>query len=148
MMIMRSGRRRLSRDEHGQAISVMAIGVVAMLIMIAGLVIDGGQKAAAISRAESAAAGAARAAANAGAGGTLGMGGDRAVATGQAKAAARNYLQGTAIGSGPKVTGTVTIDETDVHVHTTVTVTTIFLSLVGYDSLSATGDATARVVPT
>ncbi|WP_157683462.1 hypothetical protein [Microlunatus soli] len=134
--------------ERGQAISVLAMGIVAMLIMVAGLVIDGGQKAAAISRAESAAAGAARAAANAGAGGTLGTGGDRSVAISRARTAALNYLRGVGGGTGPRVSGTVTVDGAEVHVHTSVTVTTIFLSLIGIDTLSAAGDATARVVPT
>lgn len=147
-MIMNRRRSAPRRSERGQAISVLAIGIVAMLIMVAGLVIDGGQKAAAISRAESSAAGAARAAANAGAGGTLGIGGDRSVAITQAKAAARNYLRGAALGSGPQVTGSVTVDGNEVHVHTTITVTTIFLSLINIDTLTATGDATARVVPT
>ena len=53
-------------DERGQSVSVFITVVFAALIMTAGLVIDGGQKIAAASRAETAAAGAARAATNAG----------------------------------------------------------------------------------
>lgn len=145
MILIRGGVRQ--RGERGQAISVLVLGVVAVLITVAGLVIDGGQKASAISRAESAAAGAARAAANAGAGGTLGMDGHREVAAAQAKAAARTYLRGADLGDGPKINGTVTVHGNEVHVHTTVTVSTIFLSVIGIDTLAATGDATARVVP-
>lgn len=134
--------------ELGQAISVLMLGVVAALIMIAGLVIDGGQKAAAISRAESAAAGAARAAANAGAGGTLGSGGKGTVAAAEARAAAQTYLKSAAIGPGPTLSGTVSVHGREVRVRTRATVSTIFLSVIGIDTLTGTGEATAQVVPT
>ena len=57
---------RTGSDERGQSVSVFITVVFAALIMTAGLVIDGGQKIAAASRAQTAAAGAARAATNAG----------------------------------------------------------------------------------
>lgn len=47
------------RDERGQSVSVFVTVVFAAMIMTAGLVIDGGQKITAASRAETAAAGAA-----------------------------------------------------------------------------------------
>ena len=43
----------LERDERGQSVSVFVTVVFAALIMTAGLVIDGGQKITAASRAES-----------------------------------------------------------------------------------------------
>ena len=52
-------------DERGQSISLFVLLIMGALIMTTGLVIDGGQKVAATSRAESAAAGASRAAGNA-----------------------------------------------------------------------------------
>ena len=52
-------------SERGQSISLFVLLIMGALIMTTGLVIDGGQKVAATSRAESAAAGASRAAGNA-----------------------------------------------------------------------------------
>lgn len=129
--------------ERGQAVSVMVLGFVAALIMVAGLVVDGGQKAAAMNRAETLAAGAARAAANAGAGGTLGSGVDGTVAADQARTAAKTYLAA----AGGNVHSTVRINGDQVVVHTEIQVPTIFLSLVRINTLRATGEATARVVP-
>jgi len=53
------------RNERGQSISLFVLVIMSALITTTGLVIDGGQKVAATSRAESAAAGAGRAASNA-----------------------------------------------------------------------------------
>ena len=53
------------RDERGLSVSPFVAVIFAALIMTTGLVIDGGQKVAAASRAETAAAGASRAAGNA-----------------------------------------------------------------------------------
>jgi hypothetical protein len=138
--------QRPRQDERGQAVSVMVLGFVAALIMVAGLVIDGGQKAAAISRAETLAAGAARAAANAGAGATLGSGQDARLASAQARRAATTYLAAAST-TGDRVRGTVSVRDTTVNVRTDVTVNTIFLSLIGITTLRASGDATARMVP-
>lgn len=130
--------------QRGHAVSVMVLGFVAALMLVAGLVVDGGQKAAAMNRAETLASGAARAAANAGAGATLGVRGDRTLADDEARKAARSYL-GAAGGSD--VRSTVRINDTRVAVHTEIRVHTIFLSLIRINTLTATGDATARVVP-
>jgi hypothetical protein len=138
--------QRPRQDERGQAVSVMVLGFVAALIMVAGLVIDGGQKAAAISRAETLAAGAARAAANAGAGATLGSGQDARLASAQARRAATTYLAAAST-TGDRVRGMVSVRGTTVNVRTDVTVNTIFLSLIGITTLRASGDATARMVP-
>lgn len=136
---------RTDRD-RGQAVSIMVLGFMAALIMVAGLVVDGGQKAAAMNRAETLASGAARAAANAAAGDTLGAGNDDVSAAEQARRAARNYLNAAAIDGG-SVHGSVRTDGTRVVVHTEIQVPTIFLSLIHIDTLRATGDATAQVVP-
>jgi hypothetical protein len=134
------------RDQRGQAISVMMLGVFAALMLVAGLVIDGGQKASAISRAETVAAGAARAAVNAGAGGTLGTGTDQPLGVSRARRAAQDYLDASAQ-KGESLHGTVTVSGTRVRVHTTVEVTTVFLSVIGIDRLRGTGQASARIVP-
>jgi hypothetical protein len=141
-------RTRPATDERGHAVSVLMLGVIAALIMVAGLVVDGGQKATAVSRAESVAAGAARAAANAGAGGTLAGGSGPTVAAGRARQAAQTYLKAAATGDGAPLSGTVTVSGPTVRVRTTVQVSTIFLSVIGIDHLSGDGEATARVVPT
>lgn len=129
--------------ERGQAVSVMVLGFVAALIMVAGLVVDGGQKAAAMNRAETLAAGAARAAANAGAGGTLGSDADQTLAGEQARSAAKAYLAA----AGGDVSSTVSVNGSQVVVRTQIQVHTIFLSLIRINTLRATGEATARVVP-
>lgn len=129
--------RRPERDEHGQSVSVFATVVFAALIMTAGLVIDGGQKIAAASRAETAAAGAARAAANAGVTQSLAGSspGDASVR------AARAYLAGQ-----PDVTGSASVSGGIVTVRTRATERTLFLSLIGIDSVSAPGTASANPV--
>jgi hypothetical protein len=126
------------RDERGQSVSVFVMGVLAAVILTAGLVIDGGQKVTAASRAEAAAAGAARAAGNAAATEEL-AGRDIA---GSAVLAARNYLAGQ-----PDVTGTVSVAAGVVRVSTSSSADTIFLSVIGIRRVSATGAAEANIVP-
>ena len=99
------------------------------LIITTGLVIDGGQKVTATSRAESAAAGASRAAGNAAA--TQQLGG--ADAAGAALLAAKSYLAGQ-----PGVDGTVSISNGVVNVTTSAHEPTIFLSVIGIGSVSGT----------
>lgn len=141
-MIMMELVTRLSeraRDERGQSISLFVLVIMGALIMTAGLVIDGGQKVAATSRAESAAAGASRAAGNAAATQQLG-GGDPASA---AVIAAKTYLAGQ-----PGVTGTVSISNGIIVVTTTADEPTILLSTIGIASVSGEGSARANIVPT
>ncbi len=128
------GRERPAR---GQSLSVFVVVIMAALILVAGLVVDGGQKAAAVSRAESVAAAAARAGSEAGA--TSSVAGE--VDAGTAQAAARNYLQ-----SSPGVTGSVAIVGGQVRVHTEVSVDTLFLSVLGIDTLTGRGDAESELV--
>lgn len=144
VLMRRLMRRRLRGRERGQAVSIMVLGFIGALLMVAGLVVDGGQKAAAMNRAETLAAGAARAGANAGAGSTLGSGSGSPVAADRARAAAKSYL---AAASGGNLTGSVRVKGNQVGVHVVIRVNTIFLSLIHIDTLRATGDATARVVP-
>lgn len=135
-MITKS-RRISRRDQRGQSVSVFVTVVFAALIMTAGLVIDGGQKVAAASRAEAAAAGAARAAANAGVTQTLAG----ARPSDAAARAARAFLAGQ-----PDVSGSASVSNGVVTVHAHATEPTLFLSLIGIDSVSATGTARANAV--
>ena len=129
--------RRSRYDERGQSVSVFVTVVFAALIMTAGLVIDGGQKIAAASRAETAAAGAARAAANAGVTQTLGG----SSPSDASLRAARAFLAGQ-----PGVNGSASVSNGVVTVHTRATERTLFLSLIGIDSVSASGTASANSV--
>ena len=128
-----------ARNERGLSITPFVAVIFAALIMTAGLVIDGGQKVAAASRAETAAAGASRAAGNAAATQELGAG-DPA---GAAVAAARNYLAGQ-----PGVIGSVTVSAGVVEVRTQATEPTILLSAIGIDAVTGAGRAQASIVPT
>jgi hypothetical protein len=129
----------LARDERGQSISLFTLVIMGALIMTTGLVIDGGQKVAATSRAESAAAGASRAAGNAVATQQLG-GADPASS---AVLAAKTYLAGQ-----PGVQGTVSVTNGVVLVTTSAEQPTIFLSIIGIGFVSAQGSARANIVPT
>lgn len=129
--------RITERSERGQSISVFVILVMGALIMVTGLVVDGGQKVAATSKAETAAAGAARAAANAGASGVV-VG---VANVGAAKAAANSFLAGT-----PGVSGSATVRRGIVTVTTQSSNSTIFLSIIGIGKVTGSGSATANLV--
>jgi len=131
--------RTRCRNERGQSVSVFSLLIMGAMILTAGLVIDGGQKVAAASRAEAAAAGAARAAANAAA--TQELAGRDPV--GPAVTAARAYLAGQ-----PDVEGSATVAAGTVSVQTRATETTIFLGVLGINTLTAAGQAEANLVPT
>lgn len=133
-LLLRAGART---DERGQSLSVFVLVVVAAMFLTAGLVIDGGQQAAAMSRAESVAASAARAGGNAAATGAVVGRTDPAAAT----RAARNYLA-----ASPGVSGTVELRGGLVVVTTRSQQPTIFLSAIGIDHVTGTGRAEARVV--
>lgn len=126
-------------DERGLSISVLMIVVMGALIATAGLVVDGGQKLTATSRAESAAAGASRVAGNAAATEQLG-GQDPA---GAAVLAARTYLAGQ-----PGVEGSVSVANGIVSITTSATAPTIFLAAIGVGSVTGRGQAEANVVAT
>ena len=128
-----------TQNERGLSMSPFFAVIMVALIMSAGLVIDGGQKIAATSRAESAAAGASRAAGNAAATQQLGD----ADPAGAAVRAARNYLAGQ-----PGVRGSVSVSRGIVSVRTSTTEPTIFLSMIGIAAVTGIGAAEANIVPT
>ncbi len=130
---------RLRTDERGMSISVLLLMIMGALIATAGLVIDGGQKITATSRAETAAAGASRVAGNAAA--TRQLGGQDP--TGAAVLAAKAYLAGQ-----PGVRGSVSVSRGIVSITTTATEPTIFLSALGLNSVTGRGAAEANVVAT
>jgi hypothetical protein len=125
------------RDQRGQALSVFVAVAVLALLLVCGLVVDGGAQAASTRRAETAAALAARAAADATAARRLA---GAAPDLGQAIAAARRVLD-----TYPDLTGQVRLVPGGVEVSTAAQVETVFLSLIGIDALAATGSATAEL---
>ncbi len=124
------------RDQRGASLSVFVIVVFAALILVAGLVIDGGQKVTATRRAEAIAVAAARAGADAGS--TNSIAGRPAGGT--AVAAAQAYLRGT-----PEVYGTVTVRGNQVMVTTEVRQRTIFLSVLGINWMTGRGESVQEV---
>lgn len=130
-------RVKPERDERGQSVSVLVVLVMAALIMVTGLVVDGGQKAAADSAAEVAAAGAARAAGNA-------LAADRVQGTvtpERALIAARTHLAGH-----PGVQGSVRLVDGRVRVRTSATRPTLFLNLIGFTVVRGSGSADAEII--
>ncbi|SDB83783.1 hypothetical protein GA0111570_104190 [Raineyella antarctica] len=131
-------RRTPLRDSRGQALSVMVLVVTTALVLMAGLVVDGGQQVSATRRASAVAEQAARAATDAAAAGAL----EGRPDTGVAAAAAREVLA-----ADPDVAGTVQVlPGPRVAVETRSQVPTIFLSLVGIGSVTGTSRATADLV--
>lgn len=127
------------RDQRGQALSVFVAVAVVALLLVCGLVVDGGAQARAVRQAETAAALAARAAADATATARLaGAEPDHA----EAVRAAHRVLAGY-----QGLTGEVRLVPGGVEVRTRTSVETVFLSLIGIDSLAAAGSATAELRP-
>lgn len=122
------------RDQRGQSFSVLVIVVVTALLLVAGLVVDGGAQSAAARRAEQAASEAARTAVDAG---------STARAAGQAPNVATMAAAGRQVLASRGVEGTVTIEAGRVRVETTAHTRTVFLGLVGVESLRASGSAEA-----
>lgn len=123
-------------DERGQALSSFIAVLTAGLVLVAGLVVDGGAHSAASARASQAAAEAARAGADAGAPARIAGAGADPVAI---RAAAQDALTRRGI------EGTVTVTAPVVRVETRTQVNTVFLSVIGITTLQATGSAEAEL---
>ena len=131
-------RRWRRRGERGGSQSILLLGVVVALVLSAGLVVDGGRKTAAARDAEAVAAGAARAGLNAGATGRLA---GRANTT-AAVSAARSFLAGA-----PNVSGSVQLlPGGRLRVTTQSTQPTRYLSIVGINTVTGRGEATAELI--
>lgn len=133
-------RPRRGADERG-AISVLILGLIVALFLIAGLVIDGGQAINGRQKAFDDAEQAARAGANEIDVGALRSSGQVVILPGEAQAAAARFL--TSQGYGP-TTFTVSADGDSVTVTTTTSVDTTLLQLVGFSSFDVRGQATAE----
>jgi hypothetical protein len=129
-------RRRIDwRSDTGSGgMSLMMLVCAVALLMILGLVVDGGAKARALDHAGAIASEAARAAA------ATYRPGDVAIDPAAADQAAQDYL--TAAGA----TGSVTVTGLDVSATATLKQATVFLPLVGIDAFTVTGAGQAQVV--
>lgn len=128
-------------DETGSVSVFVAITAIGLMIL-AGLIADGGAKLRAIQRAESIASEAARAGGQAIDIRAIAHGQDLSIDVEQAVRAAQIYLAGVG------VDGTVGIsdDGNRIQVHVTSHSHTVFLSLIGISTLSANGNAAAVLV--
>lgn len=126
------------RDQRGMSLSVFVAVSVLALLLVAGLVVDGGAQAVAARRAELVAAAAARAAADDTA--TARLAGKRPEAA-SAIAAAQRVLT-----DSRDVAGEVRLVGGRVVVTTTTGIDTVFLSLIGITRLSGRGSAEAELV--
>jgi hypothetical protein len=125
-------------DHRGMSLSPFIVGVVPALLIMIGLVVDGGAQATAQRRAEGLAAAAARAGADDTAAARV-AGGEVDVAHAIARAQA-------VIAERQGVTGEVTVSGRRMSVHTHITVPTVLLSLIGVKQLAAQGSAEAELV--
>ena len=130
-------RTRL-REEDG-ALSAYLLVVVVVLVAVIGFVVDSAGKYAADSEAQQIASNAARTAVNSINGETV-LVGETALDTEQAQAAAELYL------AAAGVEGTVTVDGQVVTVEVETTYTTRFVSLLGINTLSGNGSASAQLI--
>ena len=128
-------------DERGSLTLMLAVLFVSLLAM-AGIVIDGGAKLDAAQNAVAAAQEAARAGAGMVNRATAYSAGSFTVQRDQALAAARQYL--TAAGYQDFTVAGVGADS--IRVRVTVTEPTKFLSIIGIDSMTSTGSATASLL--
>jgi hypothetical protein len=141
-----TAKHRPPRDE-GRIALLVTVLTLAVLAMI-GLSVDGGGKLRALQRADRLATEAARAAGQAIATPQAIRGGEKVVDPVAATQAAQSYLAAAA--AADDVTGSVTVsnDRKQVTVAVTITYTTVFLGLIGIQTLPATRQATATLIAT
>jgi hypothetical protein len=137
-----TGRKiRPTRDQHNErgSLSLFFIVVVVGMLAAVGLVVDGARQVSAQRHAEAAAEDAARAGGQAISSSALTGQSELSVDTGRATAAARGNL------AAAGVEGSVTVNGTTLTVTTTTHQSTVFLSMIGIDSFTVHGRATARL---
>ena len=127
--------RQWLRGEDGQGggISLMVLTMIPALLIVFGLVVDGGAEAAALDRANRIAMEAART-------GAQSISGPGDISAAAANSAAQAYL------AAEDVTGTVTVTGDRVDVHVSFAEPTKVLSLIGIDEWSVEGDGFAQVI--
>lgn len=139
--MIRRPRASLEDPERGSISLFWAITIPGLLVLI-GLVGDGGAQLRATQRADQIAAEAARTAGQALDAGWLQSGSGAAADPSRAVQAATAFLDA----AGVQGAATVSADRTAIDVTVTSTTPTAFLSLIGITTLTATGHAQARLV--
>lgn len=132
------------RPEHGGGgISLLVVVLIPAALLLVGLIVDGGGKARALSRADNIAEEAARAGTTGLSIAALGKGSTDVLDANAARVAAQNYLKRTG------VPGTVTVENGNrLLVDVTVTEPTVFLSAIGVNNWTVTGHGTADLLRT
>ena len=136
---MRQRGRRSGGEDRGSIAVPAVITVLAVLLMI-GLVIDGGTKIRAARNADAIGAEAARAGGQQVTVGAVLAGGGAVISAESAAAAAQAHLDARGVPGA-----VIVLDATHIEVTVSITEPTVLLSLVGYTSVTGTGTATARV---
>lgn len=127
-------------DERGSIAPFFAIATLALMVMI-GLVVDGGGKVRALQQADAVAGEAARAGGQAIVASTAVRGQGAVADPVKARQAAQAYL------AAADVSGTVSIiNGTSLRVETTIDYQPVFLDLIGVGTLTSTGTAEVRLV--
>lgn len=124
------GRERGSGGGAALMLLILAMG----MFMVLGLVIDGGSRAQALDRADRIAGEAARAGLQA----AVVVNGT--VDAGSVDGAVQQYL------AVEGVSGTSTVEGTNLHVHVTITEPTKVLGIIGIESMTITGDGSADLI--
>lgn len=138
--LRRALRHRTGHPEAGSITAFAAITVLGLLILC-GLVVDGGAKLRAVQHADRVAAQAARAAGQAADTGAL-TAGDARTDRHAAIRAATEYLHS----AGTSGTASISNDGATVHVTVTTTAPTVFLGLAGVPTFTVTGHGRATLV--
>jgi hypothetical protein len=120
-------------DGQGGGASLMILTMIPALLIVFGLVIDGGAKAAALDRANRIAMEAART-------GAQSISGPGDISAAAADSAAQAYL------AAEDVAGTVTVTGDRVDVHVSFAEPTKVLSIIGFDEWAVEGDGFAQVI--
>ncbi len=115
----------------GGGMALLMLGAAVALMMVLGLVVDGGAKARALDHAGAIAAETARAAA------ATYRPGDAAIDPDSANAAARDYL------TAARASGQITVTGLNVTATASLTQATVFLPLIGIDNFTVTGTGQA-----
>jgi Putative Tad-like Flp pilus-assembly len=142
VLLRRDQDREPGQDRERGGLSLMLVILFVALAALAGIVVDGGAKLAADENAVALAQEAARAGATTVDQSTAYSSGSFVVGEQQAIAAARGYLAGAGYGHYT----VVPVGTRAIRVSVTITEPTRFLSLIGVDSFSCTGTATAALV--
>lgn len=135
-------RRRLLVQPDRGSISLFAVVATVALIIIIGLVVDGGGRIQAQQRAQAAAREAARAGGQAIQAAPAIRGQGVYANSGPARNAAQNYLNGAGVSGSVSILNNGTV----IAVNTTETYQPIFLSIAGVGSVTVHGHAQARIV--